>query len=55
MAFEAELDQSWAELEVGADVQNGEGWSVFGNAAYQVTLDGDADSIGGEIGLKYRW
>ena len=31
------------------------GWSVFGDAAYQVTFDGDADSIGGELGLKYRW
>jgi len=55
VAFESELDQSWAEFEVGADFQNGNGWSVYGDVAYQVTFDGDADSIGGEIGLKLSW
>lgn len=55
VSFESDLDRSWAELEIGADLQNGAGWSVYGDVAYQVTFDGDADSLGGELGLKLRW
>jgi outer membrane autotransporter protein len=54
--FTGSLDDSWGEIEIGADMKaRAEAWSFYGNLSYQVTFDGDADSFGAETGLKWRW
>ena len=32
-----------------------EAWSFYGDLSYQVTFDGEADSFGAEVGVKWRW
>ncbi|HET9068533.1 MAG TPA: autotransporter domain-containing protein, partial [Amaricoccus sp.] len=53
--FTGTLDDTWGELEVGADMQANEALSFYGDMSYQMTFDGDADSFGAEVGLKWRW
>ena len=53
--FTGSLDDTWAEIEVGADMKATEAWSFYGDLSYQVTFDGEADSFGAEVGAKWRW
>lgn len=48
-------DDTWGEIEVGADMKATEALSFYGDMSYQVTFDGAADSFGAEVGLKWRW
>ena len=49
------VDDTWGEIEVGADMQANEALSFYGDLSYQMTVDGDAESFGAEVGLKWRW
>ena len=54
--FTGSLDDSWGEIEIGADMKaRAEALSFYGDLSYQVTFDGEADSFGAEAGLKWRW
>jgi outer membrane autotransporter protein len=54
--FTGSLDDSWAEIEIGADMKaRAEAWSFYGDLSYQATFDGDATAFGAEAGLKWRW
>ena len=54
--FTGSLDDSWGEIEIGADMKaRAEAWSFYGNLNYQATFDGEATAYGAEAGVKYRW
>jgi outer membrane autotransporter protein len=54
--FTGSLDDSWAEIEIGADMKaRAEAWSFYGDLSYQATFDGDATAFGAEAGVKWRW
>ena len=53
--FTADIDSTWAEIGVGADLALGPTASLYGHFGYEVTLDGEADAIDGVFGVKFRW
>jgi outer membrane autotransporter protein len=53
--FTSDLDDTWAEFEIGADMKQNESVSFYGDISYQVTFDGEADSFGAEAGLRWHW
>jgi outer membrane autotransporter protein len=53
--FTSSLDDTWGELEIGADMKANAAWSFYGDLSYQATFDGEAHAFGAEVGAKWRW
>ena len=55
VGFTTDLDNTWVEVGLGADLLVQDSWRVYGSVGYDVTLDGDTDAIEGVVGFKYTW
>ena len=53
--FRADLGGTWGELGAGISAQVTRSASLFANANYQRSFDGDRHGYEGKIGLRYNW
>jgi outer membrane autotransporter protein len=53
--FTAELEDSWIEADFGGTVELTATTSLYGNVDFATSFDGDANSIGGKLGLRMNW
>lgn len=55
VSFTADLGSSWGKLGVGAAMQGSETVTLYGNANYEASFDGDTEAWEGKFGLKANW
>ena len=53
--FRADLGGTWAELGAGVSAQITRSASLYANANYQRSFDGDRHAYEGKIGLRINW
>lgn len=53
--FTADLSDTWLQVGVGADVKIDENSSLFGQASYDRTFDGNSHAVEAKLGLKMHW
>ena len=53
--FSADLRGTWGEVGAGISAQINRSASLYANANYQRSFDGDREAYEGKIGLRFNW